>query len=185
MFEMNRCRVLLYTTISNKVTIISSWALICLLFGWENEYHQQVVARAWQKKTYRLIFYQMYKMILAQLGLGVANKQHYYFLTTILLIYWILLYTIASSFLPLTKVNKKKGLQGWMTQFSIVLYKLGLPSLGDITCAIQQEHSNMGSSSDNKQWLICYIILVYILQKVDLEVALLYKHAYSLFQLGF
>ena len=163
MFEINGCRVPPHTTIDNKVTITSSWALIRLLFGWENEYHQQAVAGAWQKKTYRLIFRQTYEMILAQLGLGVANEWRHCFLTTILLTHWILPYATASSVLPLTKVNKKKGLQGWMTWFSTVLCKPGLPSLGDITCAIRREHSDMGSGSDNEQWLICHIMFVYTL----------------------
>src|SRR5271167_721200 len=130
-------------------------------------------------------------MILAQLGLDIADQWCHCFFTMILLTHWILLYATPTAFLPLSKINKKKGLRGWMTWFSTVLCEpaigyatlFGLQSLGGITSVIQQE----GSGSGTNQWLAYDLLDAYELLELDLEsrTGSRYQQGIPDFQLGF
>src|SRR5450432_1295164 len=122
-------------------------------------------------------------MILARLSLEEANEWRYSFLTTVLLTHWILPYATASTFLPLTKVSKKKGLQGRMTWFSTVLQKPGLRSLGGLTYVIQQRASGSGSGSG--PWLANELIYAYEFEALDFEMDPECRSDFCYFQLGF
>ena len=185
MFEVGGHRVPPHTAMGNKVALTSSWALINLLFGWDNDTNTQAVVGAWQKKTYRLIFRQTYEMILANLGLEAAKEWRHSFLTIVLLTHWILPYATATAFLPLTKVNKNKGLQGRMTWFSTVLRKPIVQNLRDITRVIQRGSGKSGNGSGDDQWLAMDLILAYEFQELIFDIDSKFKSNFSYFQLGF
>jgi hypothetical protein len=122
MFEVDGERVPPHTATSNKTEITSTWALLQLLFGWEEEMQPEEKKRegAWRRKTYRLVLQKSFYLIKAVLGLAAAQSWYHQLLVTVMLTSWVLPYATATAFLPLTKTNRAAGLRARTIWFSSV-----------------------------------------------------------------